>query len=338
MKAEDILISICCTTFNHEKYIGQCLDGFVMQKTTFAFEILVHEDASTDSTAAIIKEYELNYPHIFKCVYQHDNQFLKQNTLINILFKMAKGKYIALCEGDDYWTDPYKLQKQVDFLEANGNYVACFHKVKILETSGSLVDDYITKVPNNHETIEDLAQSGNYIHTPSVVFRNIIKIFPDEFFISSVGDYFIYMLLAEHGKFKYLTDSMATYRNGVGNHSSLSQADKTINFNITLFLIWHVYIKKNNIISNILFGRIKDKLTQILNNNVLIDRLIKIDKNKVELALSLIKQLEYSHQLEIVLTQKNAVNDFLKSASSFYLFKIILYRLGVKNYFKKLIE
>ena len=137
----ETLVSICCMAYNHEKFIRQCLDGFVMQKTTFAFEILVHEDASTDNTASIVSEYESKFPHLFRCVYQTENQFKKQNTLVNILFKMAKGKYIALCEGDDYWTDPLKLQKQVDFLEANEDYTICFHDVYALYPDGKMVED-----------------------------------------------------------------------------------------------------------------------------------------------------------------------------------------------------
>ena len=100
-----------------------------------------------------------------------------------------------MCEGDDYWTDPYKLQKQVDFLEANPDYVLNFHKVKILKPDGLLVDDFITKVPDNYETQETLARLGNYIHTPSVVFRNLIIELPKEFSLSPIGDYFLYMLL-----------------------------------------------------------------------------------------------------------------------------------------------
>src|SRR5687767_12631322 len=104
------LVSICCVTYNHGRFLRDCLEGFVMQETTFPFEILVHEDASTDDTAAILREYELKYPHLFRCVYQTENQFALQNTLINILFPMVRGKYIAMCEGDDYWIHPLKLQ------------------------------------------------------------------------------------------------------------------------------------------------------------------------------------------------------------------------------------
>ena len=124
------IVSICCVTYNHEKYIRQCLEGFVMQKTDFPFEILVHDDASIDSTTRIVKEFEINYPHLFRCVYQTENQFLRQNVLTNILLPMARGSYISMCEGDDYWTDSNKLQIQVDFLEKNESFVGCFHNTE----------------------------------------------------------------------------------------------------------------------------------------------------------------------------------------------------------------
>jgi glycosyltransferase involved in cell wall biosynthesis len=119
----DPLVSICCITYNHEKYIQQCLEGFLIQKTTFLFEILIHDDASTDRTADIIREYETKYPDIIKPIYQTENQYSK-GVIVSAVYNWprAKGKYIALCEGDDYWIDSYKLQKQVDFMEANPEY------------------------------------------------------------------------------------------------------------------------------------------------------------------------------------------------------------------------
>ena len=121
------LVSICCITYNHAPYIRQCLDGFVMQKTNFTFEVLVHDDASTDDTADIIREYEARYPGIIKPIYQTENQY-SQGVNVNRTYNYprAHGKYIALCEGDDYWTDPLKLQKQVDFLEANENVMMVY--------------------------------------------------------------------------------------------------------------------------------------------------------------------------------------------------------------------
>lgn len=126
------LVSICCITYNHESYIRQCLDGFLMQKTNFKYEILIHDDASTDATADIIREYELKYPEIIKPIYQTENQYSKGIKVSSLNYKRAKGEYIALCEGDDYWIEPCKLQKQVDFLENNPEYSLCFHRAKVI--------------------------------------------------------------------------------------------------------------------------------------------------------------------------------------------------------------
>jgi glycosyltransferase involved in cell wall biosynthesis len=122
-----VTVTIRCLTYNHEPYIRQTLDGFVMQKTNFRFEAIVHDDASTDGTAAIIREYAEKYPNIIKPIYETENQYSKANGSLGRIMKAAtRGKYIAWCEGDDYWTDPYKLQKQVDFLEAHPDYGAVY--------------------------------------------------------------------------------------------------------------------------------------------------------------------------------------------------------------------
>jgi len=116
-------LSICCLTYNHAPYIRKCLDGFLMQKTDFEFEILIHDDASKDGTEEIIREFEAKYPEIIKPIYELENQWVKgRRGSSKFNFPRVRGKYIALCEGDDYWTDPLKLQKQVDFLEANEDY------------------------------------------------------------------------------------------------------------------------------------------------------------------------------------------------------------------------
>ena len=122
-------VSICCITYNHAPFIRQCLDGFMMQRTGFPVEVLIHDDASTDGTQDIIREYEAKYPDVIKPIYQKENQYSK-GVKVSLVYNYsrAKGKYIALCEGDDYWTDPYKLQKQVDFLESHPDYVMCSHR------------------------------------------------------------------------------------------------------------------------------------------------------------------------------------------------------------------
>ncbi len=124
------LVSICCITYNHESYIRDAIEGFLMQKTTFPFEIIIHDDASTDDTAKIIQEYANQYPELFVTILQKENQWSKGiRPSPTYVWPRARGKYIALCEGDDYWTDPYKLQKQVDFMKENPDCSLCFHNV-----------------------------------------------------------------------------------------------------------------------------------------------------------------------------------------------------------------
>ncbi len=228
-------------TFNHESYIRECLDSILMQKTTFPVRICIFEDCSTDATATIIKEYINLYPQLFYVFFQPVNTWGKGEFRISakIPFTNAsnEAKYTAFCEGDDYWTDPYKLQKQVDFLEANEEYVLTFHPVKILKPDGILVEDFITNVPDNYELQETLARFGNYIHTPSVLYRNVLKSFPKEISLSPIGDFFIYMLLTEHGKIKMLEDTMGVYRFGVGIYSVLSVSQQTRKWNLTVTLL-----------------------------------------------------------------------------------------------------
>ena len=118
------MVSVSCITFNHAGYIRQALDSFLMQKTDFAYEILIHDDASTDGTIDIIKEYEERYPDIIRPVLETENQYSKGISNISGVFNFprARGRYIAMCEGDDYWSDPYKLQKQFDLMESDAGY------------------------------------------------------------------------------------------------------------------------------------------------------------------------------------------------------------------------
>ena len=214
MNSEIPLVSVVCTTFNHESYIRPALDGFVIQQCNFPIEVIVHDDASTDNTVAIIQEYVAKYPFI-RAILQTENQYSKGFNIWGYLFeKETKGKYIALCEGDDYWTDPYKLQKQVDFLEANEDFAICFHPVKIrMEEEDKIVDDFIT--PNVFDVTDIYQLAGeNYIQTVTVVFKTNSHVF-DEFNKMknlAVGDYVLHMLNAQYGKIKKLNDCMAVYR------------------------------------------------------------------------------------------------------------------------------
>lgn len=133
----DIKVTVCCKTFNHERYIRKALDSFLSQITNFNYEILVHDDASTDNTQKILKEYEEKYPNIIRVIYQKENQFSQGKCVSDFVFPKAKGKYIALCEGDDYWCNDYKLQKQFDILESYENCSACVHTVSTCNEDGT---------------------------------------------------------------------------------------------------------------------------------------------------------------------------------------------------------
>lgn len=213
-------ISVIMITYGHEKFIRQAVEGVLMQKCNFNVELIIANDASPDKTSDIVYDIIKTNPNANRIKYINRDKNIGGQNNFKDAFEQCKGKYIAHCEGDDYWTDPCKLQKQIDFLETNPDYVLTFHKIKILQPNGILVDDFITKIPENYQTIEALAQYGNYIHTPSIVYKNIINELPFEMMISPIGDYFLYMIIAQHGKLKYFEESMAVYRFGVGIHST----------------------------------------------------------------------------------------------------------------------
>ncbi len=165
------VVSIICLAYNHEKYIREALDGFVMQKTDFPFEIVMHDDASTDDTAAIIREYEARFPGLFKPIYQTENQYTQEKGRVTkIVFNAAKGKYIALCEGDDYWTDPLKLQKQVDFMEKHSHISLCGTYMQTLK-NGTFNQKPIPGAPFFFD--QETLIKYNPIYTLTSVFKNI---------------------------------------------------------------------------------------------------------------------------------------------------------------------
>lgn len=227
------LVAIKCITYNHEKYLADALEGFVMQKTNFPFVAIVHDDASMDGTAAILRQYAEKYPDIIHPIYETENQYSKRDgslgRIMNEAVAATGAKYIAMCEGDDYWTDPNKLQKQVDFLEGHEDYSICFHSVNVLnQTLEKIVDDFITRDVPGRSTIEDLSK-GNYIHTPSVMYRydSSITDIISQMGNLGVGDYISHMLHACNGKIMKLPDVMAIYRYGVGVWSSAKQRNES---------------------------------------------------------------------------------------------------------------
>ncbi len=251
-------VSICCTTYNHEKYIRDCLESFLMQETTFPVEILIHDDASTDATAEIVKAYQAKYPLVIKPICQDENQYskgVKPNVAFN--YPRACGKYIAVCEGDDFWTDPRKLETQVAFLEGNPGYVLCYHDARIIDENGRLVSE--SKLPDKCKTdfsAEEL-QKGAWTLTLTRCFRNVIKEFPPEIGNVKNVDIFLTALLGEHGGGKYMPQiSPAVYRAQSGSIWSSLKPQTQIQENLNTFLylyLYHTRQKRTELAVQILF-------------------------------------------------------------------------------------
>ena len=211
------LVSVVTLAYNHGKYIRQCLDGFVMQKTDFPFEVIIHDDASTDDTAEIIREYEQKYPDIIKPIYQTENQYSKKVPIgATYLYPKAQGKYIAECEGDDWWTDPYKLQKQVDFLESHPDYLLCSTWY-----STFAMKDGSTRRVGKSEGERDITlrklMKKNLIGTLTVLYRREVldsyladvQPFMPKF---KMGDIPFWIYIASKGKIRELPYDTACYR------------------------------------------------------------------------------------------------------------------------------
>jgi len=207
-------LTVVVTTYNQEKFITQALDSFVNQETNFPFEVLVCDDNSTDNTKKILEEYAEKYKDIIRPIYNKENKGPMENFIFTL--SQVQSEYVALCDGDDYWSDMQKLQKQVDFLENNKEYSICFHRTKIFfEDSDNEDQIYPSNIPET-TNILDLIKLGNYIPANTVVYRwkykNGKKI-ENEFPKNIVpGDYYLHLIHAKEGKIKYIDEVMSHYR------------------------------------------------------------------------------------------------------------------------------
>ena len=231
-------VSILCTAYNHEKYIKKCLEGFIMQKTSFAYEVIVNDDASTDNTASIIRQYSEKYPDLIKPIFQESNQYSNGVKIASdILFPKAQGKYIAMCEGDDYWSDPNKLQYQYDALENNQDCHMCVCKTKVVKEDGSdsgktmPSKKYNTGVWKRRDFLDrmvfDPVQTSSFFMRSSVL-RNYYDENPAFRKICMVGDFTYRLYFGCKGDVFYIEDILTCYRQGSsGSISRAMEADQT---------------------------------------------------------------------------------------------------------------
>lgn len=252
------LASIVCFTYNHEKYIRQALEGFLIQKTNFDFEVIIHDDASTDRTQLIIKEYQSIYPRVFFPICQRENQKSKGNGIVTrIAFGAIQGKYVALCEGDDYWNDPHKLQTQVDFLQNNTSYGMVCTDYNILE------DDVVSEcflAKNKGMKYDEDISNEDYLLNPykirtlttcfkrSLLESYLCQTKKDEVNYESLGgDVPLWIHISSNSIIKYLAISTSTYRVVPNSASRPSSYAKKYEFSKSILSVKKQYIESNKV-------------------------------------------------------------------------------------------
>ena len=240
------LASIRCLTYNHEQYIRQCLDGFVMQKTNFQREIIIHDDASTDKTAEIIREYAEKYSNIH-AILETENQYSKHDgSLARIVNQAIRGKYVALCEGDDYWTDPLKLQKQVDFLEKNPDYGMVYTLSQVYNQSKMKIEEYLFGEEYNEYydllTYNRIPALTTCIRTQAMI-EYIDDIEPQKK-NWLMGDYPMWLWINYHYKIKFIPEVTSVYRILEESASHSKDIIKNEKFILSTIDITSFYIKK----------------------------------------------------------------------------------------------
>ena len=233
MNDRPVMVSVLCTAYNHEKYIRQALDSMVGQQTDFPFEILVSDDVSTDRTADIIREYAEKYPDIVRPFLLTENLYSQgRDVYYEVFFPNARGKYTAFCEGDDFWTDPEKLQRQVDFLESHPDYTACVHNTELLKCEGARAEDnLITREQDCDMEFADILPGMSHgWHTSSLLGRTDLLADPPDFYTiaadAGFGDFPYALWLRLNGRIRFLARFMSCYRLASGSDSWSADQEK----------------------------------------------------------------------------------------------------------------
>lgn len=212
---ENIKLSIICNTYNHESYIEDALNSFLRQKCDFRYEILIHDDASTDNTQKIIKDFQKRYPEIVKPILQKENQYSKNIKILEMFqYPRVRGDYIAFCEGDDYWIDDNKLKKQVDFLDRNPNIDICAHGAqKVIANTKEIIGTITPSKKDIIFTLDDvILGGGGFVATNSLVYRSLLTNDPPSFRNFFALDYSMQIHGSLRGGMGYLGDVMSSYR------------------------------------------------------------------------------------------------------------------------------
>jgi glycosyltransferase involved in cell wall biosynthesis len=222
------MVSICCVTYNHEHFIRAAIDSFLMQETSFPIEIIIHDDASTDETSEIVAGYAAQTPDVFVSIRQPVNLYSQgvRGMTYRFMLPRTRGKYVALCEGDDYWTDPRKLQKQVDFLEAHPDFSGTFHLTQQTMFDGKPGRRFGERTPSVMTTADTFSTLSPF-HTSSLVFRNGVKEWPAWLGNVVSGDMAMFSIISSLGPLKKFPEVMSVYRKHPGGITSSAQVMDT---------------------------------------------------------------------------------------------------------------
>ena len=288
------LVSVVCTTYNHKAYVEDAIRGFLIQKTDFPFEIIIHDDASTDGTDLIVRKYAKEYPALIKFIAQTENQYSKGKRVIPLAAKQAMGEYLALCEGDDFWVSPEKLSKQIASMQGNVQCKISFHRAHVWRSkcSGQSLTpnkwDWLIypNIPFVFPVKSVILGDGHFMPTPSIVVRKeCLEALPLWFDETPVGDYFIQVLSSIPGGALYLPDAMCLYRvQSSGSWSSTMKNDA-----VKRLVFFDAYINAMKKLGSTMDGCYKghiEKMTFVRFCHLHLDRQISVDemKSRVKLA------------------------------------------------------
>lgn len=291
------LVSVLCMTFNQKKFIKKTLDGFLIQQTSFPIEIIVHDDASSDGTTEIIKKYEAKYPHLIKPIYQTENQYSKRIDIPQkFIFPLITGKYVAICEGDDYWSDPLKLQKQVDFLEHNDDYGLVYTDINRINKRGELIDrNFLSKDKSSFcESFEDYLIHAPFRAPCTWVFRK--SLYQEKNKKYNIGDLPILLDILAKSKIYFLNDITSNYRVLTNSASHFTDLSKLYFFMKGVFEIQMDYAHKYNM-SDKVIDKIQTKFALISYNFAIAEN----DINQIKAANKLlIGHPELSYKFKVI--------------------------------------
>jgi len=250
-------VSVLMVTYNHEQFIAQAVESVLAQETSFDYELVIGEDCSTDGTRAILVGLQQQHPDKVRLLLNENNLGMHKNLAQTLL--ACRGEYVAMLDGDDYWTSPHKLQREVDFLDGHPECALCFHNVASVHDKGGDQELLVWRPPNQKEisTIEELLL-GDFMAACSVMFRRqLIPEYPDWFYSLPIGDWPLWILIAEHGKIGYLDETMAAYRiHQAGVWSSKSPVQRTeADAQVYECVNLHLGFRYNSIIRRRLFAK-----------------------------------------------------------------------------------